>query len=52
MLDNGIQGNFVKKNVVNLSRWILTDSGIYFPSKGLNFVPTSNKIDNRKLKTE
>ena len=52
MLDNRLQGNFVSKNVVNLSRRNLTDSEISLLSKGLNFVPTSNTIDKAKLKTE
>ena len=52
MLDNRLQGNFVSKNVVNLSRRNLTDSKISLLSKGLNFVPTSNTIDKAKLKTE
>ena len=52
ILDNRLQGNFVSKNVVNLSRWNLTDSEISLLSKGLNFVPTSNTIDKGKLKTE
>ena len=42
MLDNRLQGNFVSKNVVNLTRRNLTDSEISFLSKGLTFVPTSN----------
>ena len=45
-------GNFVSKNVVNLSRQNLTDSEISLLPKGLNFVPTSNTIDKAKLKTE
>ena len=40
MLDNRLQGNFVSKNVVNLSR------------RNLTFVPTSNTIDKAKFKTE
>ena len=52
MLDNRLQGNFVSKNVVNLSRPNLTDSEISLLSKGFNFVPTSNTIDKAKLKTE
>ena len=52
MLDNRLQGNFVSKSVVNLSRRNLTDSEISLLSKGLNFVPTSNTIDKAKLKTE
>ena len=52
MLNNRLQGNFVSKNVVNLSRQNLTDSEISLLPKGLNFVPTSNTIDKAKLKTE
>ena len=40
ILDNRLQGNFVSKNVVNLSR------------RNLTFVPTSNTIDMAKFKTE
>ena len=52
MLNNRLQGNFVSKNVVNLSRRNLTGSEISLLSKGLNFVPTSNTIDKAKLKME
>ena len=52
MLNNTLQGNFISKNVVNLSRQNLTDSEISLLPKGLNFVPTSNTIDKAKLKTE
>ena len=52
ILDNRSQGNFVNKNVMNLSRWNLTDSEISLLSKGLTFVPTSNAIDKSKLKKE
>ena len=52
MLNNRLQGNFVGKNVVNLSRRNLTGSEISLLSKGLNFVPTSNIIDQAKLKME
>ena len=52
MLDGRLQGNFVSKNVVNLSKRNLTDSEISLLSKGLNFVPTSNTIDKAKLKRE
>ena len=45
-------GNFVSKNVVNLSRQNLMGSEISLLSKGLNFVPTSNTIDKAKLKME
>ena len=49
---NRLQGNFVSKNVVNLSRRNLTDSEISLLSNGLNFIPTSNTVDKAKLKTE
>ena len=52
MLNNRLQGNFVSKNVVNLSRRNLKGSEISLLSKGLNFVPTSNTIDKAKLKME
>ena len=52
MFDNRLQGNFVSKNVVNLSWRNLTDSEISLLSEGLNFIPTSNTIDNTKLNTE
>ena len=52
MSRNRLQGNFVSKNVVNLSRRNLTDSEISLLSKGLNFIPTSNTKDKAKLKTE
>ena len=52
ILDGRLQSNFVSKNVVNLSKRNLTDCEISLLSKGLNFVPTSNKIDKTKLKRE
>ena len=52
MLDNRLQGNFVSKNVANLSRRDLFGSEIFLLSKGLNFVSTSNTIDMAKIKTE
>ena len=51
-LNNRLQGNFVSKNVANLSRRNLTVSEISLLSKGLTFVPTSNTIDKAKLKIE
>ena len=52
ILNNRLQGNFVSKNVENLSRRNLTGSEISLLSKGLIFVPTSNTIDKTKLKME
>ena len=52
MLINRLHGNFVSRNVVNLSRQNVTGSEIISLSKGLNFVPTSNTIEKVKLKME
>ena len=52
ILDNRLQGNFVSKNVVNLSRRNLMGSEISLLTKGFNLVPISNTIDKAKLKTE
>ena len=50
-LNNRLQGNFLSKNVVNLSWRNLTGSEISLLSKGLTFVPTSSTI-KAKLKIE
>ena len=47
-----LEGKFVSKNVINLSRRNLYASETSLLSKGLKFVPTANKIDRAKLKTE
>ena len=47
-----LEGKFVSSNVINLSRRNLSEVEISFLSKGLMFVPTANKIDRVKLKTE
>ena len=47
-----LEGKFVSKNVINLSRRNLCASDILLLSKGLKFVPTANKLDCVKLKTE
>ena len=52
MLNDRLQGNFVSKNVVNLSRRNLTGSEMSLLSKEFNFVPTSNTIDKAKVKME
>ena len=51
-VENRLKGNFVSKNVVNLSKRNLNDAEISLLSKGLNFVPTCNNIDKAKLKME
>ena len=52
LLENRLKGNFVSKNVVNLSKRNLNDAEISLLSKGLNFVPAGNNIDKAKLKME
>ena len=52
MLNDRLQGNFVSKNVVNLSRRNLTGSEMSLLSKEFNFVPTFNTIDKAKVKME
>ena len=47
-----LDGKFVSKNVINLTRRNLSASEISLPSKGLKFVPRANKINRAKLKTE
>ena len=46
---NRLEGKFVSKNVINLSRRNLSSAEISLLSKGLKFVPTANKIDHRKV---
>ena len=52
LLENRLKGNFVSKNVVNLSKQNLDDADISLLPKELNFVPTCNNIDKAKLKME
>ena len=47
-----LEGKFVSKNVINLSRINQPRSEISLLSKGLKFVPSANKIDRAKLKRE
>ena len=47
-----LEGKFVSKSVVNISRRNLSAPEISLLSKGLKFVPIANKIDCTKLKTE
>ena len=49
---NRLEGKFVSKNVINLSRRNLSSVEISLLSKGLKFVPIANKIDQAKLKRE
>ena len=52
MCDGRLKGRFVSKNVINLSKRNLTENEISLLSKGLNFIPTCNKVDIAKLKLE
>ena len=51
-LEKRLKGNFVSKNVVNLSKLNLNDADISLLLKGLNFVPTCNNIVQAKFKME
>ena len=47
-----LEGKFVSKNVLNLSKRNLSRSEIALLSKDLKFVPSAKKIDRAKLKRE
>ena len=47
-----LEGKFFSSNVINLSGRNLSEAEISLLSKGLKFVPATNKIDRAKLKTE
>ena len=49
---NRLEGKFVSKNVINLTRRNLSSAEISLLLKGLKFVPAANKIDQAKLKRE
>ena len=49
---NRLEGKFISKNVINLSRRNLSSAEIPLLSKGLKFVPTTNRIDQANLKRE
>ena len=52
MCDGRLKGKFVSKNVINLSKRNLSENEISLLSKGLNFIPTCNKVDVARLKLE
>ena len=52
MCDSRLKGKFVSKNVINLSKRNLSENEISLLSKGLNFIPTCNKVDVARLKLE
>ena len=47
-----LEGKFISKNVINLSRRNLSAFEISFLSKGLKFVPTTNEINRAKIKAK
>ena len=49
---NRLEGKFVSKNVINLSRRNLSSAEISLLSKRFKFFTTANKIDQAKLKRE
>ena len=49
---NRLNGKFVSDNVFNLSRRNISDSELNLLSKGLSFVPTSERIDRYQLKND
>ena len=49
---NRIKGKFVSDNVFNLSRRNITDDKLNLLSKGLSFVPTTEKIDRWQVKND
>ena len=49
---NRLEGKFVSKNVINLSRRNLSSAEISLLSKRFKFFPAANKIDQAKLKRE
>ena len=52
ILNGRLKGNFVGKNVVNLSKRKLSKSEISLLSKGLKLIPTSNTINKAQFKIE
>ena len=47
-----LKGNFVSKNIINLSKQNITFDEIYLLSKDLNFTSTCNTVDKTLLKLE
>ena len=50
MCDGRLKSKFVSKNVVHLSKRNLTENEISLLLKGLDFIPTCNKVDVARLK--
>ena len=47
-----MEGKFVSQNVFNLSDRVLTENEIKVLDKGLNFVPTPEKLDRLQIKND
>ena len=47
-----MEGKFVSRNVFNLSDRVLTENEIKVLDKGLNFVPTPEKLDRLQIKND
>ena len=47
--DGQLKCKSVSENVINLSKWDLSENEISLLSKGLNFTPTCNKVDVARL---
>ena len=52
MCDGQLKGKILIENVINLSKRDLSENEISLLSKGLNFIPTCNKVDVARLKLE
>ena len=47
-----MEGKFASQNVFNLSDRVLTENEIKVLDKGLNFVPTPEKLDRLQIKND
>ena len=47
-----MEGEFVSKNILNLSNRVLTENEIRVLDKGLNFIPTPRKLDRYQIKKD
>ena len=48
----GMEGKFFSKNIMNFSNRVLTENEIRVLDKGLNFVPTPEKLDRYQIKKD
>ena len=47
-----MEGKFVSQNVFNLSDRVITENKIKVLDKGLNFVPTPEKLDRLQIRND